>query len=891
MLILRQQRTRLLLPGLAILIILVAFAQTSFSQHLTQAWSETVKNNEPTRIKFTYKGQLKEDSMPAHGTYAFQFALYNNQSGDHKLALATKDYVVLTNGSFTIQLEFVSADFSNNEVWLELGMRPANSAGPYKTLSPRQRMPKDPTPTAAMLVGNPVSFAQTSDPISTTIPPQDSATWIKTEGTVRLANSTDNVGIGTEQPKAKLDVKGDIHASESLRVGNSVGIFQAGALNIIEVDSNPLAIGFSNPMSANPNPIAFSAIQLGIGTTNPTTTLDVNGRARIRTLTGNASLNDVVVADPNGILFRRPATTLGGGNSWLLTGNALTGNEFLGTISNHPLRLFTNNTEQMRILANGNVGLGTTTPNHKLVLGSGNIFMPTANGGTDGNLYFGGVTDSSQVGMRLFGGVVNTSTPGGFIDVMVNPTNLADGLRFRVDASNGGSERMRITAAGNVGIGTPAPAARLSVGNNTFQVDAFGNLIRINNVTYSWPTSQGTPNTILTNNGSGFLSWAPVPTGGVTGNCPSGANVVPKWSSTSALTCSQIFDNGTNVGIGTTSPNERLEITGNLRLPASTATVGVIKSGGNRFIHSFNGPSNFFAGVNAGNFTVSGTANTAVGGNALISLSTGPGNTAIGFQTLRANTTGANNTGLGSLSLTSNVSGNNNTAAGFFALQNTTGSNNTGLGTSTLVFNTVGSNNTAVGSNAGGTIGLIGGSRNVFIGAFAGNVLANGSDNIYISHNGAATESNTIRIGTNSTRTFIAGIRNVTTGVANAIPVVIDSNGQLGTVSSSRRFKEHIEEIGAASEVLYRLRPVSFLYKPEYGGRPDLPQFGLIAEEVAKVAPELVAYDNDGKPHTVNYQFLLPLLLNEMQKKDAEIEKLQTRLDSLEKVVKDLRKK
>jgi hypothetical protein len=97
--------------------------------------------------------------------------------------------------------------------------------------------------------------------------------------------------------------------------------------------------------------------------------------------------------------------------------------------------------------------------------------------------------------------------------------------------------------------------------------------------------------------------------------------------------------------------------------------------------------------------------------------------------------------------------------------------------------------------------------------------------------------------------------------------------------------------MGAASEVLYRLRPVSFLYKPEYGGRPDLPQFGLIAEDVAKVAPQLVAYDDQGKPYTVNYQFLVPMLLNEMQKKDSEIEKLRSRLDALEKLVQGLTKK
>ena len=306
-------------------------------------------------------------------------------------------------------------------------------------------------------------------------------------------------------------------------------------------------------------------------------------------------------------------------------------------------------------------------------------------------------------------------------------------------------------------------------------------------------------------------------------------------------------------------------------MPASTASVGVIKSGANRFIHNF-GPNNFFAGVNAGNLTLSGYGTTGVGVSALQSLTTGGSNTAVGYVALGNTTSGPNNTAVGNGALLLNVTGNGNTAVGVNALETNTGNSNTAFGVSALVFKTTGNNNTALGFNAGVS-------------------LTSGSNNTYISNSGAATESNTIRIGSSQTRSFIAGIRNVTTGIANALPVVIDGNGQLGTVSSSRRFKEHIEKMGVASEVLYRLRPVSFLYKPEYGGRTDLPQFGLIAEDVAKVAPELVAYDDQGKPYTVNYQFLTPMLLNELQKKEAEIEKLRARLDALEKLMQGLTKK
>jgi hypothetical protein len=437
---------------------------------------------------------------------------------------------------------------------------------------------------------------------------------------------------------------------------------------------------------------------------------------------------------------------------------------------------------------------------------------------------------------------------------MVN--NPSDGLRFRVDTSNGGTERMRITASGNVGIGTAAPTSRFSVGNNTFQVDSSGNLVRINSVPYSWPASQGAASTVLTNNGSGGLTWAPAAGGGITGNCSSGANFVTKWSSTSAITCSQIFDNATNVGIGTNTPNEKLEISGNLRLPVSTASVGVIKAGANRFIHNF-GFHNFFAGVDAGNLAMNGSTNTAVGTNAFQNNTVGNQNSALGEGALINNTTGSTNTALGIGALRSNTGGHNNTAVGGFALPNHTS-----------------------------------GRDNIALGNAAGNNLTTGSANIYIGNvGGTATESDTIRIGnltTTATRTFVGGIFNTNLVGTN---VVVTSSGQLGITGSSRRFKEHIEDLGATSKVLYSLRPVSFLYKPEYGGRSDLRQFGLIAEEVAKVAPELVAYDDQGKPYTVIYQFLAPMLLNEMQKKDAEIEKLRARLDALEKLVEGLTKK
>ncbi len=169
----------------------------------------------------------------------------------------------------------------------------------------------------------------------------------------------------------------------------------------------------------------------------------------------------------------------------------------------------------------------------------------------------------------------------------------------------------------------------------------------------------------------------------------------------------------------------------------------------------------------------------------------------------------------------------------------------------------------------------------------AGSSLTTGYLNIAIGNIGVAAKGRTTRIGTagNHTRAFIAGIRGVTTGVANGIPVLVDSNGQLGTVSSSRRFKKDIRDMGDATAKLLELRPVMFKYKQEQtmpdGGEVP-PEYGLIAEEVAEIMPDLVLYDDRGKPFTVKYHMLSSMLLNEMKKQATELDEMKRRLEALE---------
>ncbi len=270
-----------------------------------------------------------------------------------------------------------------------------------------------------------------------------------------------------------------------------------------------------------------------------------------------------------------------------------------------------------------------------------------------------------------------------------------------------------------------------------------------------------------------------------------------------------------------------------------------------------------------------GSFNTATGAGALLFNSANE-NTAFGTAALFNNTTGNENTASGTLALFSNITGVQNTAVGYSALSSNTtaGANSSGANTAVGAFalgkNVTGGASTAIGY---GALYNATGGGNIAIGDLAGVDVTTGSGNIIIANRGLADDANTIRIGRSTqTKCYIAGIRDVTTAVGDAIPVVIDSASQLGTVSSSKRFKKEIRPMDHASEAILGLKPVTFEYKSDKTSRP---QFGLIAEQVAEVNADLVVRNPDGEIYTVRYDAVNAMLLNEFLKEHKKVEKLE----------------
>ncbi len=349
------------------------------------------------------------------------------------------------------------------------------------------------------------------------------------------------------------------------------------------------------------------------------------------------------------------------------------------------------------------------------------------------------------------------------------------------------------------------------------------------------------------------------------------ASTIPLWTGTSTLGNSKLFQNANGmVGLGTTTPTYTLDVNGGITANNMNASSSYAIAG-QTVLAQPGGRTGF---------------NTAVGPAALGVVTTGNFNLAVGISALLVNTTGSNNVAVGPTALAFNTTGQQNVVVGGAAgNKNTTGFGNTALGNDALFSNTTGSSNTAIGASAlqhAGNGPVTTGSNNIAIGYQAGAQLANADgNNIDIANLGTAGDNHTIRIGSsNQTSFFAAGISgtNVT-----GVPVLISSSGQLGVQNSSIRFKKDVQDMAGASAGLLRLRPVTYRYKEPYADGSQPVDYGLVAEEVAQVYPDLVVRSEDGQIQTVQYQKLTPMLLNEVQKEHQLIERQAETIRQLEK--------
>jgi len=293
-----------------------------------------------------------------------------------------------------------------------------------------------------------------------------------------------------------------------------------------------------------------------------------------------------------------------------------------------------------------------------------------------------------------------------------------------------------------------------------------------------------------------------------------------------------------------------------------------------------NSDASFNTGIGAGALLLNNASNnTAVGAGALLN-NTATNNTTVGTFALFNHAIGVENTAVGSSALLNSTTANDNVALGLFALQNAVdGGSNTACGTASLQDNISGVNNQALGR---GALRHVTGSNNIGIGREAAANMTASNNVICIGSAGDATVPDA------TDRTYIGNIRGVIVGNLDGINVIVDSDGQLGTSNSSRRFKKDIKPMDETSEVVLALKPVTFHYKnADTKKAGDNPQFGLIAEDVAEVNPDLVVLDAGGKPLTVRYDAVNAMLLNEFLKEHKKVEQQQANLMQLNAKVAD----
>ena len=784
----------------------------------TSSAQQTSTTAVPNLIR--YGGTLKDgNGAPIEATTGVTFAIYKQQDGGAPVWQETQNVTADASGQYSVILGSTTSTglpddlFSQQEQrWLGVQVQGESEQSRVLLVSVPYAFKAH---EAETLGGLPASAFVKA-------PPTDASGSGSTDaGTV--VNALSNAGnAGMTSGSGKTPPAGPING------GPCPSASIAPASNYIPIFLNPTTVCnsviFQTPLGALGN--------VGINTITPGAQLDVNGG----TTSGINTTNNRKAY----MIGLSPVLTVVG------TGNLFAG---LNAGINDPLNT---NTGTFNTFVGQSAGTVNTTGGDNAFFGATagtanvNGRLNTFTGSAAGHQNVGG-SQNTFVGWDAGGGNVNSNN-NTYVGLSA-AFNMTGANNTCVGAFCGNNFTNPITGGNNIFVGTAAGSSSGGNSNNNIYMGNTGapenSTIRIGTQGLHLSTYiagiYGNPNTnlpsVLVDN-TGRLWQGPTGGSGVGGTCnsPAGGTYLTGWVGSglsNTVGCSFLFQQATTnfIGIGTTNPSTTLDVNGDINAAPDQSSYRI---GGVPVLTAL-GTFNLFVGPGAGahDVTPSGQYNTFSGASAGFSNTTGSGNTFSGATAGFSNNTGHDNTFTGLGAGFVNATGFNNTFTGFGA-----GSNNTGH-------------------------------DNTFYGHYAGAGNTTGSNDVYIANPGPGTESNTIRIGGNQTAAYIAGIHGSTS--SGGIAVYVNAAGQLGTSTSSLRFKEQVRDMGDRTNALMKLRPVVFFYKPQYDDGSHLLQYGLIAEEVAKVYPEMVAYDKDGQPYTVKYQLLPPMLLNELQKQHTVV--------------------
>ena len=713
------------------------------------------------------------------------------------------------------------------------------------------------------------------------------------------------LGIGTASPGQQLEITGSFRLPAT--TGSTTGIIFKGTSPFIH-DYKPAANDGSN---------TFVGIMAG----NFTMAGANSYEASYNTGVGYLALNDLTTGFKNTSAgYNALAKTTTGYNNTAIGYAALSEN--LTGYDNLALgaSALSANTGSSNTAVGSGAQYSNTSGSANVIVGTSAAFY-NQTGSYNAILGFSagqGAVSNSYSGNCLFGFMSGLQLSTGSNNILIgyqagNAITSGSGniiIGYDIDPPTSGSNQVVVGAAdlfyGNlatkkIGIGTATPGQKLTV-DGTFGIleggaspthhTIFQGVAQAADITYSLPADDGTAGQVLTSDGTGVLSWSSV--GSLTG--AGTAYRLAYWAGSNSLTSSANlnFDPvNSRLGIGTASPSQQLELTGNLRLPASTATTGIIYAGANPFIHNF-GTSNIFLGQSCGNLALTGTGNTATGNSTLNSITSGSYNVASGYQALELLTSSYGNIAIGYGAGRGIVStAGYNTIVGYRAglvnstdrntffgcetgLANTTGHYNVFIGHQAGSYNTIANNCVAVGYRAlysqTGDLGA-----NTAVG-YSANIASANLENVTVIGNSAiATVSNQVRLGNDAiTSLYCMGAYDGTVG-STPRDLYADMDGKIGYIASSARYKENILDM-ESSGWLYKLRPVNFSYKTDEQKKK---QYGLIAEEVEMINPAFVSYNKEGVVETVTYSQLISPMIKAIQEHQKTISDLKSQVDAL----------